>query len=78
MGTLSYNHGVGLDKTLIEFESFKFTSKILCFVKDQKTNLRTMTMALKFAITCEAWNMFVSDDESCFGHAMNKRCTICY
>jgi hypothetical protein len=58
MGTLSYNHGVGMGKTLIE--SFKFTSKILCFVKDQRTNLRTMTMALKFAITCEAWNMFVS------------------
>jgi hypothetical protein len=69
-----------LGKTLFEtlFESFKFTSKILCFVKDQRKNLRTMTMALKFAITCEALNMFVSYDESCFGHAMNKRCTMCY
>jgi len=49
-------------------ERFKLTSKILCFVENEGTKLRTMITTLRFVVTCEALKL----DGSCFGHAMNK------
>ncbi len=34
-------------------ERFQFTFKILCYVKDEGTNLGTMTTTLKYVMTCE-------------------------
>ncbi len=53
-------------------EKFGFTSKILCYVKDEGTNLGTMTTTLKLVITCDALNLFAQFYGACFGHAMNK------
>jgi hypothetical protein len=36
---------------------FGFTSKILYYVKDEGTNLGTMTTTLKLVISCEALNL---------------------
>jgi hypothetical protein len=53
-------------------EKFGFTSKILCYVKNEGTNLGTMTTTLKSIISCEAFNLFAPFDVACFGHVMSK------
>jgi hypothetical protein len=41
---------------------FGFTSKILCYVKDEGTNLGTMTTTLKSVISCKAFNLLAPFD----------------
>jgi hypothetical protein len=53
-------------------EAFGFTSKILCYVKDEGINLGTMTMALKFMISCEVLGLVTAFDNVCFEHTMRK------
>jgi hypothetical protein len=53
-------------------ERFKLTSKILCFVTNEGTNLGTMIAILRFVVICEALKLDVLFDGFCFGHAMNK------
>ncbi len=53
-------------------EKFGLTSKVLCYVKDEGTNLTSMIIALKSVISCEAFNLLVPFDGACFGHAMSK------
>jgi hypothetical protein len=65
--------GMGLARQLeAMLENFGFTSKVLCYVKDEVTNLASMTATLKSVISCEALNLFQPFDGTCFGHAMNK------
>jgi hypothetical protein len=52
-------------------ESCGFTSKILCYIKYEGTNLGNMTSVLKSMISCEAFGLNTSFDGICFGHAMN-------
>jgi hypothetical protein len=52
-------------------EKFGFTSKVLCYVKDEGTNLLSMTTTLKSVILCDALRLFVLFDGACFGHAMS-------
>jgi hypothetical protein len=49
-----------------------FTSKILCYITDEGTNLGNITSVQKFMISCEAFGLNTSFDRVCFGHAMNK------
>jgi len=53
-------------------EKFGLASKLLCYVKDEGTNLGTMTTTLKSVLSCEALNLLAPFDGACFGHAMNK------
>jgi hypothetical protein len=53
-------------------EKFGFTSKVLCCVKDEGTNLGTMTTTLKLVISWEALNLLTPFNGVCFWHAMNK------
>jgi hypothetical protein len=53
-------------------ESCGFTSKILCYIKDERKFLGNMTSILKSMISCEAFGLDTSFDGICFGHAMNK------
>lgn len=53
-------------------KSCAFTSKILCYIKDEGTNLGNMTSVLKSMISCETFGSNTSFDGVCFGHAMNK------
>jgi len=65
--------GQGLMRQLkAMLEKFGLTSKILCNVKDERTNLRTMTTTLKSIISCKTCNLFAPFDGACFGHVMNK------
>jgi hypothetical protein len=52
-------------------EKFGFTSKVLCYVKDEGTNLLNMTTTLKSLISCEALRLFVLFDGASFGRAMS-------
>lgn len=49
-----------------------FTFKVLCYVKDECTNLVSMTTALMLVISYEALNLLQLFDGTCFGHAMSK------
>jgi hypothetical protein len=53
-------------------KKFGFTLKILCYVKDEGTNLDAMTTSLKSVISCEVLNLPTPFDGACFGHVMNK------
>jgi hypothetical protein len=53
-------------------KKFGLTSKVLCYVKDEGTNLETMTIALKSTISCEVLNLLTPFVGACFGHAMSK------
>ncbi len=49
---------VGLTKELKAFlEIFGLTSKILCYVKNERTNLETVTTTLKLTISCEVLSL---------------------
>jgi hypothetical protein len=54
------------------FEKFGFVFKIVCYIKNEGTNLGNMTSTLKFVISCEALNLHVLFSGSCFRHAMSK------
>jgi hypothetical protein len=53
-------------------ETFGLTSKVLCYEKDECTNLASMTTTLKSIISCEALSLLVLLDGACFGHVMSK------
>jgi len=53
-------------------EKFGFTLKVLCYVKDEGTNLETMTITLKSTISCEVLNLLTPFVATCFGHATSK------
>jgi hypothetical protein len=53
-------------------EKFGFTLKVLCCVKDEGTNLGTMTTTLKLVISWEALNLPIPFNGACFWHALNK------
>ncbi len=57
-------------KTLLE--KFGFTSKVLCYVKDEGTNLETTTIALLSIISCEVLNLLTPFVGACLGHALSK------
>jgi hypothetical protein len=62
----------GLAKQLkVLFESFSLISKVLCFVKDEGINLKTMATTLKSLISCEVLDLKSLFDSACFGHAMS-------
>ena len=55
-------------------DKYNLRNQILCYVKDEGSNLVTMTNALKSVISCEALQVVVPFEGTCFGHAMSKAC----
>jgi hypothetical protein len=49
-------------------EEFGLTSKVLCYVKYEGTNLVSMTLV----ISCETLSLLVPFHGACFGHVMSK------
>jgi len=65
--------GQGLAKQLkAMLEKFGPISKVLCYVKNEGTNLASMIITLKYVISCEALSLLVPFDGACFGHVMSK------
>jgi hypothetical protein len=62
-----------LAKNLIELlESYALKRKIIIYVKDEGSNLNTMTIALKSIVSCDMLGLEESFQGNCFGHAFLK------
>ncbi len=46
--------------------------KIIIYVKDEGSNLNTMTTGLKFVVSCDILGLIESFEGSCCGHAFSK------
>jgi len=56
------------------FDQYGLKRKIVVYVKNEKLNLNTMTIALKFIVKCENLGLNQSFQSTCFGHAFFKAC----
>jgi len=56
------------------FDQYGLKRKIVVYVKNEKLNLNTMTIALKFIVKCEILGLNQSFQSTCFGHAFFKAC----
>ncbi len=53
-------------------DSFRLLDKVITYVKDEGSNLNTLTFALTFIVSCFAFQQACPFVGSCFGHAMSK------
>ena len=58
----------------LPLEKFDLTKKVIYYVKDEGTNLGTMTQALKTVVSCDVLGQTMPFEGACFGHAMSKAC----
>jgi hypothetical protein len=56
------------------FDQFGQRNKIIAHVKDEGSNLNTMTIALKFVVNYEILGLDESFQGCCFGHVFSKAC----
>jgi hypothetical protein len=64
-----------LAKNLIEFlDAYGLKNNILAYVKDEGSNLNTLTNVLKSIVKCEALGLEESFQGIYFGHVFSKAC----
>jgi len=64
-----------LAKNLIKLlDAYGLRNKIIAYVKDEGSNLNTLTNALKFVIKCETLGLEERFQGTCFGHVFSKVC----
>jgi hypothetical protein len=56
------------------FEEYKLINKITCYMKDEGTNLSTMTTIIKLNVSCEELVIHAPFEGVCFGNALFKAC----
>jgi hypothetical protein len=62
-----------LAKNLKELlDSYGLSKKIIPYIKDEGTNLNSMTTDLKFVVNCEVFGLEESFNGTCFGHPFFK------
>jgi hypothetical protein len=67
--------GINLASQLqVLFEKYNLINKIICCVKDEGTNLSTMTNVLKQIVNYERLGKLAPCEGVCFGHALSKTC----
>jgi len=54
------------------FAKYELNAQIIAYVKDEGSNLNTMTNALTFVVSCETLGLQTPYVGSCSGHAMSK------
>ncbi len=65
--------GINLVSQLqVLFEEYKLIYKIYCYMKDEGTNLFTMTKFFKQTISCEDLGILEPFESVYFGHALFK------
>ncbi len=65
--------GQTLANNLTKFlDQYGLRNKIIAYVKDESSTLNTMTIALKFVVKCEIFDLDESFQGACFGHAFPK------
>ncbi len=55
-------------------DRYGLRNKIIVYVKDEGSNLKIMTIVLKFVVKCEVLGLDKSFQVSCFGHVFSKAC----
>jgi hypothetical protein len=64
-----------LAKKLIDLlEKYNLKKKIAEYVKDEGSNLNTMTIVLKSVVSCEVLDLEENFQRACFEHAFFKAC----
>jgi hypothetical protein len=64
-----------LAKKLIDLlEKYNLRKKIAEYVKDEGSNLNTMTIVLKSVVSCEILDLEENFQRACFEHAFFKAC----
>jgi hypothetical protein len=67
--------GINLVSQLqVLFEKYNLINKIICYVKDEGTNLFTMTNVFKQIVSYERLGILVPCEGVCFRHALSKTC----
>ncbi len=62
-------------KNLIELlDVYGLRNKIIPYVKDEGSNLNTLTNVLKSIVKCETLSLKESFQGTCFGHVFSKMC----
>jgi len=56
------------------FDQYGFKRKIIVYVKNERSNVNTITIALKSIMKCEASSLDESFQRTCFGHVFSKTC----
>ncbi len=65
--------GQTLAKNLTKLlDNYALRRKIITYVKDEGSNLNTMTTSLKSIISCDMLGLEESFQGTCFGHAFSK------
>jgi hypothetical protein len=59
-------------KELLDF--YGLSKKIIAYVKDEGTNLNSMTIDLKFIVNCEVLGLEENFNGTYFSHAFSKTC----
>jgi hypothetical protein len=55
-------------------DAYGLRNKIITNVKDEGSNLNTLTSTLKSIVKCETLGLKESSQETCFGHVFSKAC----
>jgi hypothetical protein len=55
-------------------DNYALRRKIIVYVKDEGSNLNSMTTTLKSIISCDMLGLEESFQSNCFGHAFSKAC----
>ncbi len=58
------------------FDQYGLRNKIIAYVKDEGSNVNTMTIVLKFVVKGEILGLNEKFQGVCFGHAFSKACHI--
>jgi hypothetical protein len=53
-------------------DSYGLNKKIIAYVKNEGTNLNSMTTTFTFFVNCEVLGLEESFNGTCFGHAFSK------
>jgi hypothetical protein len=59
-------------------DAYGLKNKIIIYVKDEGSNLNTLTNALKFVVKCETLGLKESFKATCFGHVFFRCMPICH
>ncbi len=53
---------------------YQLTSKIIVYVKDERTNLNTLVSTFTSIISCASLQLVTTFNGTCFGYVMSKAC----
>ncbi len=55
-------------------DNYALRKKTIAYVRDEGSNMNTMTIALKLIVSCDMLGLEENFPGTCFGHAFSKAC----